>query len=93
MLGSSHVEHMYRELRSGLAYGAQKEGGVDDDILGVGVRWHRGGAAVVGMWDGFGSQTQRAAELTDFIDAAGLGERSCAPSDGSRLLWWRGKIH
>lgn len=31
-------------------------------------------------------QRQGAAELTDFTDATGLWERSCAPTDGSWLI-------
>lgn len=48
---------------------------------------------LVGIWGRFGPETQRAAELTDFTDAVGLREHSCAPADGSWLIWRHGKIH
>lgn len=48
---------------------------------------------VFGIWGQIWIRDHRAAELTDFTDAAGLRERSCAPTDGSRLIWRRGKIH
>lgn len=38
-------------------------------------------------------QRQGAAELTDFTDATGLWERSCAPTDGSWLIQRCRKIH
>lgn len=45
-----------------------------------------GGTSLVvfGVWGGFGSATQRAAELTDFTDAEGLRDPPCTPKDG---LW------
>ena len=51
-----------------------------------GMGGERCGGGGGGGWDlrgRFGAETQRAAEQTDFTDAMGLRECSCAPADGS----------
>lgn len=96
MQGSSHVEQMYSDLGSDWRKALRKKGEwmttcweLVWDVMGAG-GW---GGQRGGGWGGYGSETQRAAELTDFTDATGLRERSCAPTDGSWLIWRRGKIH
>ncbi|KAK5869783.1 hypothetical protein PBY51_024474 [Eleginops maclovinus] len=84
---------MYSDLGSDWRKALRKTGGVNDDMLGVGVGQHGGAVRWFGYRADFESETHSAAELTDFTDASGLRERSCAPTDGSRLMWRMGKIH
>lgn len=71
-MGCRHLEQMYSDLGSQWRKALRKAGGVDDDMLAIGMGcYRRSSLVVVGLWGVFGSDTQRA-ELTEFTDAAGL---------------------